>query len=559
MSGAVEYVSTFTDSGGNNHYPAPAQVVAQTVPGAYDISAYRPGGAEATAAQLAGKYHVVTGTFQVSASNTVLDGLYYVTGDVKLGGSNLRGKVTIVAEGTIDSSGSAQRFTAYAGNLVFFANQTNPSKAAITLSGSKSTLVGILYAPGGAIVLPGSSNTVFGSLVGTAVTLNGSSLVITCSGLPKEDQEPPPAIVIHESDIVREIEHVNGVIFVNISITIVNTGGAARGVFLVLNRAEFAELFDLADVSFLESIGYVSSVDADHVMIGLGQNNKIHHNEKVKIKLKFKRRAQITVDITFNTRFSLIFGGTGGTRTLALPPIVVIVPVVVPGTTPVGGTPVITPTTGITPTIGITPTVIVVPRLPLSVINIRIVGFWRSRGGTDIFGLPISQPITLPSGIVVQYFERARLEFHPEHRGTQYAVLLGLLGVELGYSAPETATTAPTATAELVWYFPATRHLVAQPFRAYWKNRGGLLIFGLPIGEAHLEDGRLCNTSSARASSCTLSWSARRMTSSSAIWACWRSRRTANRKPSIAGGGCALANAAPTVCGDRRPTGLRRR
>ncbi|MDP9315159.1 MAG: hypothetical protein M3R24_30565 [Chloroflexota bacterium] len=31
---------------------------------------------------------------------------------------------------------------------------------------------------------------------------------------------------------------------------------------------------------------------------------------------------------------------------------------------------------------------------------------------------------------MAQWFERERLEPHPEHRGTPYAVLLGLLGAE---------------------------------------------------------------------------------------------------------------------------------
>ena len=122
---------------------------------------------------------------------------------------------------------------------------------------------------------------------------------------------------------------------------------------------------------------------------------------------------------------------------------------------------------------------------------IAAVGFWRSRGGLDIFGLPLTQPLVQPNGIVIQYFERARLEFHPDLAGTPYAVLIGLLGVELGYSTPVTTTTTPTSTSELVWYFPATNHLIGTPFRTYWKNRGGLAIFGLPIGEAQLEDGRL--------------------------------------------------------------------
>jgi len=53
--------------------------------------------------------------------------------------------------------------------------------------------------------------------------------------------------------------------------------------------------------------------------------------------------------------------------------------------------------------------------------------FWLANGGLDIFGYPISEEFT-ENGHTVQYFERARFEWHPEHRGTRYEVQLGLLG-----------------------------------------------------------------------------------------------------------------------------------
>jgi hypothetical protein len=134
---------------------------------------------------------------------------------------------------------------------------------------------------------------------------------------------------------------------------------------------------------------------------------------------------------------------------------------------------------------------VIIERLPLTVIDVRLAGFWRSRGGLDIYGLPLTQPLIQPNGIIVQYFERARLEYHPDLAGTPNAVLIGLLGVELGYGSPATATSAPTSTTELGWFFPTTKHLIGKEFRNYWRNRGGLAIFGLPIGEARMEDGRL--------------------------------------------------------------------
>lgn len=56
--------------------------------------------------------------------------------------------------------------------------------------------------------------------------------------------------------------------------------------------------------------------------------------------------------------------------------------------------------------------------------------FWEKNGGLEIFGYPISEEFT-EGGYTVQYFERARFEYHPEHRGTRYEVQLGLLGTQL--------------------------------------------------------------------------------------------------------------------------------
>lgn len=59
--------------------------------------------------------------------------------------------------------------------------------------------------------------------------------------------------------------------------------------------------------------------------------------------------------------------------------------------------------------------------------------YWKSHGGLPIFGYPLSeefQEVSATDGKVytVQYFERARFEYHPEYAGTANEVLLGLLG-----------------------------------------------------------------------------------------------------------------------------------
>jgi hypothetical protein len=78
-------------------------------------------------------------------------------------------------------------------------------------------------------------------------------------------------------------------------------------------------------------------------------------------------------------------------------------------------------------------------------------GFWEGRGGLAAFGYPISEEfgeINQQDGkfYVVQYFERARFELHPENAGTPYEVLLGQLGRQLLNERP--AVQAHTGPAQ---------------------------------------------------------------------------------------------------------------
>jgi len=52
--------------------------------------------------------------------------------------------------------------------------------------------------------------------------------------------------------------------------------------------------------------------------------------------------------------------------------------------------------------------------------------YWQSHGGLDIFGYPISEEFT-ENGYTVQYFERARFEYHPENHAP-WDILGGHLG-----------------------------------------------------------------------------------------------------------------------------------
>ena len=61
--------------------------------------------------------------------------------------------------------------------------------------------------------------------------------------------------------------------------------------------------------------------------------------------------------------------------------------------------------------------------------------FWVNNGGLDVFGYPLSeqfQEVNQADGKTywVQYFERQRMEWHPEQSNPNYRILLGLLGNE---------------------------------------------------------------------------------------------------------------------------------
>lgn len=53
--------------------------------------------------------------------------------------------------------------------------------------------------------------------------------------------------------------------------------------------------------------------------------------------------------------------------------------------------------------------------------------FWKTRGGVDLFGYPISQPMS-QDGMTVQWFERARFEYHPDLQSKGQPIQLTLLG-----------------------------------------------------------------------------------------------------------------------------------
>jgi hypothetical protein len=75
--------------------------------------------------------------------------------------------------------------------------------------------------------------------------------------------------------------------------------------------------------------------------------------------------------------------------------------------------------------------------------------YWTSHGGVPQLGLPISHTYIERNDAdgntyCVQYFERARLEYHPEQSDPKYQVMLGLVGVEAARIRYPHGVSAPT-------------------------------------------------------------------------------------------------------------------
>jgi hypothetical protein len=120
---------------------------------------------------------------------------------------------------------------------------------------------------------------------------------------------------------------------------------------------------------------------------------------------------------------------------------------------------------------------------------------WLAGGGLWVYGYPISEPFVWKSAgsrtVVAQYFERARLEYHPAYAGTPNRVLGGLLGYELTAGRDEERAFQPVTGAP--WdgceHFAQTGHSLCDAFQDWWHREGGLPVFGYPISEPLLEDG----------------------------------------------------------------------
>jgi hypothetical protein len=118
--------------------------------------------------------------------------------------------------------------------------------------------------------------------------------------------------------------------------------------------------------------------------------------------------------------------------------------------------------------------------------------FFNQTGGLTRYGYPITDDYVDPqTGLLVQYFQKARLEWRPGNPDP-YKIQLGLLGDQLGKRTPPLPVSKiPSAADPNCHYFPETGHTACYKFLEYWRQNGGLDLYGYPIDEHIIENGRI--------------------------------------------------------------------
>lgn len=116
--------------------------------------------------------------------------------------------------------------------------------------------------------------------------------------------------------------------------------------------------------------------------------------------------------------------------------------------------------------------------------------YYQARGGVERFGYPLTEAF-MEHGLLVQYFEQVRMEYHPEN-ARRYRVQLGLLGDALGRREPPIpASRGPLAFNRACRLYAPTGHTLCEPFKRYYDAHGALDRFGYPISEPYRQRGVL--------------------------------------------------------------------
>ena len=103
---------------------------------------------------------------------------------------------------------------------------------------------------------------------------------------------------------------------------------------------------------------------------------------------------------------------------------------------------------------------------------------------TTLYGYPITEELKSKDGLLVQYFQRARFEFHPELQ-EGHRVILTDIGRQLYAPAVQLNTFNPLACR----FYSQTNFPVCFSFLDFYDQFGGAGQFGYPISPFEYRDG----------------------------------------------------------------------
>ncbi len=126
--------------------------------------------------------YVIDGDLELDSGDVLAPGVYYVKGDFDVSGSGVVAEnVTIIAEGSIDVTGSDHTFTAARRDVLFYS--LDDALYAIDVAGSGGHWIGLCFAPYGGVAYTGSDQAFLeGCLIGRKVLVTGSDFRIKGTG-----------------------------------------------------------------------------------------------------------------------------------------------------------------------------------------------------------------------------------------------------------------------------------------------------------------------------------------------------------------------------------------
>ncbi len=205
--GSVEYVNKLTLSGDHIIDPPPVQVAVSDYPISFTVADFAPGGP--VAIQVGDRYFdrtasCVGGEWHLTQEEVLGDGVYYVPCEVHLNGSNIGGRITLVATGAIQVNGSRPAFEPYYDGLLLLSGATG--KQAIDVAASNSKFLGVVFAGTGEVSLSGSGNRFYCGILGDMVDMAGSGLDVRGAACGRPSSTVADPVVVPELSLLLEAD-----------------------------------------------------------------------------------------------------------------------------------------------------------------------------------------------------------------------------------------------------------------------------------------------------------------------------------------------------------------